>query len=117
VNTLDRKPSLIGCCWSDDLNPNPQHLKVLERNAVVVLSSTLPIELKSEDGEPDENIAENSTKRLISDKDIPTLIRIIHGSIYTKPTIIKELLLYLERSKTETSKGDILLLIYFSSSN
>jgi hypothetical protein len=68
VNTLDRKPSLIGCCWSDDLNPNPQHLKVLERNAVVVLSSTLPIELKREDGEPDENIAENLTKRLISDR-------------------------------------------------
>jgi chromatin assembly factor 1 subunit A len=115
--TYHIKPSVFGCCWLDDLNPNPQHLKVLERHAAVVLCSTLPIQLKSEDGELDENIAENSTKRLISDTDIPTLIRIIHGSIYTKPTIVKELLLYLERSKTETSKGDILLLIYFSSSN
>ncbi|XP_046441140.1 chromatin assembly factor 1 subunit A-like [Daphnia pulex] len=104
--TFDIKPSLIGCCWSDDLNPNPQHLKVLERNAAVVLSSTLPIELKSEYGEPDENINKKTTKRFVNEKDIPDLIRVLHGSLFGKSTIVQEFQLHLERNRDgENQKG------------
>ncbi|XP_046448455.1 chromatin assembly factor 1 subunit A-B-like [Daphnia pulex] len=93
------KPSLIGCCWSDDFNPNPQHLKVLERYAPIVLSSTLPIELKSEGEESDDNINKKSTKRLVNEKDIPDLIRVLHGSLFGRSTIVQEFQLHLERNR------------------
>ncbi|EFX76391.1 hypothetical protein DAPPUDRAFT_322245 [Daphnia pulex] len=37
------KPSLIGCCWSDDLNLNPQHLKVVNENLFQSLSGALKV--------------------------------------------------------------------------
>jgi hypothetical protein len=101
------KPSLIGCCWSDDLNLNPQHLKVLERHAAVVLCSTLPIELKSEGEESDENIDKKSTKRLVNEKDIPDLIRVLHGSLFGRSTIVQEFQLHLERNRAgENQNGN-----------
>jgi hypothetical protein len=43
-------------------------------------------------------------KRLVSDNDIPSLIRLLHGSSYSKLTIVKEFQLYLERNRTEENK-------------
>ena len=112
--TCHIKPSLIGCCWIDDLNQEPQLLKVLQRYATVVFSSTTPIklscsELICESGESpiaDDNArSEKASKRLVSDTDIPVLIRVLHGSSYSKLTIIKEFLLHLERNRTEENKN------------
>lgn len=112
--TCHIKPSLIGCCWLDDLNQEPQLLKVLQRYATVVFSSTTPIrlscsELICESGESPlgDDIArsEKASKRLVNDTDIPALIRVLHGSSYSKLTIIKEFLLYLERNRSEESKN------------
>ena len=113
--TCHIKPSLIGCCWSGDLNHEPQLLKVLQRYAAVVLCSTTPVklvssELNCESGESpmtdDVVRSENkASKRLVSDNDIPALIRLLHGSSYSKLTIVKEFQLYLERNRTEESKN------------
>ena len=113
--TCHIKPSLIGCCWSDDQNHEPQLLKVLQRYAAVVFSSKTPIklgcsELICESGESpmaDDSVrSENkASKRLVSDSDVPFLIRLLHGSSYSKATIVKEFQLYLERNRTEENKN------------
>ncbi|KAI9562969.1 hypothetical protein GHT06_010425 [Daphnia sinensis] len=113
--TCHIKPSLIGCCWTDDLNHEPQLLKVLQRYATVVLSSANPIrlscsELLCENGESpiaDETArSENkASKRLVSEHDIPALIRLLHGNSYSKLAIVKEFQSYLERNRTDENKN------------
>lgn len=113
--TCHIKPSLIGCCWSDDLNHEPQLLKVLQRYATVVFSLATPIrlncsELLCDNGQSplvDETArSENkASKRIVSDNDIPSLIRLLHGSSYSKLTIVKEFQSYLERNRTEENKN------------
>lgn len=113
--TCHIKPSLIGCCWTDDSNHEPQLLKVLQRYATVVFSSATPIrlscsELLCENGESpvaDETArSENkASKRLVSENDIPALVRLLHGSSYSKLTIVKEFQSYLERNRTDENKN------------
>ncbi len=108
------KPTLIGCCWSGDLNHDPQHLKELELYKAVVLCSTIPIklvssELNCENGKSPMAVevarSENkASKRLVSDNDIPALIRVLHGSSQSKFTIAAELQLHLERNRAEENK-------------
>lgn len=111
--TCHIKPSLIGCCWLDDLNNEPQLIKVLQRYATVVLTSTTPIRLCSsesinENGESpmidDPTRSEKALKRRVNESDIPSLIKLLHGSKYSKITVVKEFQLYLERNRTEDNK-------------
>jgi hypothetical protein len=95
-----RKRNFSTTDTDDEITPaKVQHLKVLERYAPSVLSSTLPIELKSEGEESDDNIDKKSTKRLVNEKDIPDLIRVLHGSLFGRSTIVQEFQLHLERNR------------------
>lgn len=114
--TCHIKPSLIGCCWSDDSNHEPQLLKVLQRYATVVFSSS-PIrlncnELICENGESpmadDTARSEKALKRRVNESDIPALIRLLHGNLYSKIAIVKEFQQYLERNRTEENKNGTL---------
>ena len=112
--TCHIKPSLIGCCWLDDVNNEPQLIKVLQRYATVVLSTTRPIRLNSielvnENGESpiidDPTRSEKASKRIVNENDIPSLIKLLHGSLCSKVAAVKEFQLYLERNRTEETKS------------
>ena len=105
---------MIGCCWIDDLNLEPQVFKVLQRYTAVVFAAATPIrldctELICESGESpmveDSTRSEKAMKRLVNDNDIPVLVRLLHGSSYSKLTIVKEFFSYLERNKTDENKS------------
>lgn len=117
--TCQIKPSLIGCCWLDEMDQEPQLLKVLQRYAAVVCSSSarLPIclsnsELVCDSGESpmaDDAAArsEKASKRVVSDADIPALIRLLHGTSHSKIAIVKEFQSFVERNKTEDKNGKL----------
>ena len=113
--TCQIKPSLIGCCWLGETNQEPQLLKVLQRYAAVVCSSSarFPIclsnsELVCDSGESpmdDAARSEKASKRVVSDADIPALIRLLHGTSYSKVAIVKEFQASVERNRTEENNS------------
>lgn len=106
------KPSLIGCCWSESLEEEPHVLKVLKKYAAVIISEHNIIslalnDLGCDDGSPNvEDIrSENKVlRRPINDDDIPVLLKILHGSTYSKVTIVKEFLTLVKQSKSDDAK-------------
>jgi hypothetical protein len=110
------KPSVIGCLWSgDESSTNQKDFDVLRRYAAVVLCDSLPIrivsrELNCENGESPmaDDVARSknkASKRRVSDKDIPALIRILHGSCRKIGTISDEFLSRLERNTAEENQN------------
>ena len=110
--TCHIKPSLIGCCWVGSGEQEPQLLKVLKRYSAVPCTVS-PIcvssmELACDTGESpmdDSARSEKVVKRLVSDTDIPALIRLVHGTSYSRMTIVKEFQTYLERNRPEDRSG------------
>jgi hypothetical protein len=45
--------------------------------------------------------SEKASKRVVSDADIPALIRLLHGTSYSKFAIVKEFQASMERNRTE----------------
>ena len=120
--TCQIKPSLIGCCWNTDAEPEAQLLKVLNRYAAVVFASA-PIcltanELACEGGDSpmvadDPSRSEKMAKRAVSESDVPVLIRLVHGNAYSRSVIVKEFQLYLERNRSEERIGMSLSIDFF----
>lgn len=91
----DIKPSLLGYSWLDDLNC-PQQQEELT-SYLADLLTTVPIKLIGEAGfDGAVVVPKSSCKKIISDADTPALIRLLHGSVYIDPSIVKEFQAYLE---------------------
>lgn len=109
--TCHIKPSLIGCCWEEQ-EQEEQLLKVLRRYGAVFISA-VPVILQqsqlmcdSGGGSPtvDEAAIKSekvASKRLVGEADMPVLIRILHGTSYSKAIIVNEFLAHLERTRPE----------------
>ncbi len=122
--TCHIKPSLLGCCWNTS-PAEPQLLKVLQRYAAVVLAATTPINvvgaseaalvcdatgadspvLTGVDGAEASRSEKGVPKRVVSDQDLPVLIRLVHGNLYSRPCIVKEFQLHLQRQRTDERNG------------
>ena len=111
--TCHIKPSVIGCCWQTDINPEPQLMKVLQKYAAVIFVS-MPICVNNEllcdaidspSAVEDSARSEKVVKRMVNESDLPSLIRLLHGNAYSRSTIVKEFQSYLERNRSEDKSG------------
>lgn len=126
--TCHIKPSLIGCCWEtteeNGQRPEAQLLKVLQRyGAVLLTAAAFPVIVQPSemqmctDGNGDSpSLLDESgvgrgektapaSKRLVSEVDMPALVRLLHGALHSKSTIVSEFLAYLERTRPEDKNG------------
>lgn len=110
------KPSLIGCCWSENLDEEPHVLKVLKKYAAMIVSEHNIISLAlndlgcDEDAPAADEVRSEKIVRIrpVNEDDVPVLLKILHGSTYSKVTIVKEFLMHIkQQSKNDDVKSDV----------